>query len=200
MSVQADPQKTAIKWLVAVVFLLNFGYFVVELTVGLSIGSVSLTADSIDFLDDAVVNLLILVGLGASVGLHRRLSGVMGVLLLVPIAATLWMAWRKYNLPEAPDLFFFMFTATGAMLVNLVCAFLLVRHDRLSDNVRAASYFYERNDVLANICVIAAGVFTAFFWTTAWPDFFVGLALGLVNIRAAIRTWLVNRNNAPVAL
>lgn len=41
------------------VALLNLAYFGVEFTVALAIGSVSLFADSIDFLEDASVNLLI---------------------------------------------------------------------------------------------------------------------------------------------
>ena len=46
------------------VAVLNLGYFGVEFTVALAIGSVSLFADSVDFLEDASVNLLILAALG----------------------------------------------------------------------------------------------------------------------------------------
>jgi Co/Zn/Cd efflux system component len=48
---------------VRLVVLLNLGYFGVEFAVALAIGSVSLLADSIDFLEDAAVNGLILVAL-----------------------------------------------------------------------------------------------------------------------------------------
>ena len=54
----------ALRSTVALVALLNFGYFGVEFAVALAIGSVSLFADSIDFLEDATVNGLILVALG----------------------------------------------------------------------------------------------------------------------------------------
>jgi len=46
------------------VALLNLGYFGIEFAVALAIGSVSLFADSVDFLEDASVNLLILLALG----------------------------------------------------------------------------------------------------------------------------------------
>jgi Co/Zn/Cd efflux system component len=39
------------------VALLNFGYFTIEFGIALAIGSVSLFADSIDFLEDTFVNL-----------------------------------------------------------------------------------------------------------------------------------------------
>lgn len=110
--------------------------------------------------------------------------------MLVPIAATIWIAWQKFHTPIVPVLFPFMMTAAGALLVNLVCAFLLVVYSRLSENVRAASYYYERNDAIANIAIMVTGVFTAAFWTTAWPDLAVGIILGALNAKAAWRVWV----------
>ena len=52
-----DSALRRVAWLVA---LLNVAYFGVEFAVALAIGSVSLFADSIDFLEDASVNCLIL--------------------------------------------------------------------------------------------------------------------------------------------
>ena len=48
------------------VALANFSYFWIEFAVATTIGSVSLFADSIDFLEDASVNFLILIALGWS--------------------------------------------------------------------------------------------------------------------------------------
>ena len=46
---------------VLVVAALNFGHFFVEFGVALAAGSVSLLADSVDFLEDTAINLLIAV-------------------------------------------------------------------------------------------------------------------------------------------
>jgi len=51
----------------------SWHYFGLELAVALAIGSVSLFADSIDFLEDASVNLLIMVALGFLV---NRMAGL----------------------------------------------------------------------------------------------------------------------------
>eukprot|EP01036_Dinobryon_divergens_P009847 gene9847-13178_t len=59
---------------VALVAGLNLAYFGVEFAVAVLIGSVSLFADSIDFLEDAAVNLLILVALGWSARNRARLG------------------------------------------------------------------------------------------------------------------------------
>ena len=53
---------------VARVSMLNLTYFGVEFSVALAIGSVSLFADSIDFLEDTSINFLILIALGWSAG------------------------------------------------------------------------------------------------------------------------------------
>jgi Co/Zn/Cd efflux system component len=55
-SARRDLDPT-LRCVVGVVALLNLTYFAVEFAVALAIGSVSLFADSIDFLEDASVNL-----------------------------------------------------------------------------------------------------------------------------------------------
>src|SRR5690349_14993848 len=91
----ARTNEAALRRAVRLVALLNLGYFGVEFAVALAIGSVSLFADSIDFLEDAAVNGLILMALGWSA--HRRsLVGLaLAVILLAPGLATLWTAWQK---------------------------------------------------------------------------------------------------------
>jgi Co/Zn/Cd efflux system component len=89
---------------VARVALLNKGYFAVEFGVALAIGSVSLFADSIDFLEDTSINFLILIALGWSARRHAHMGMVLAGILLIPGLATLWMAWQKFLLlvPPAP--------------------------------------------------------------------------------------------------
>ena len=50
--------------IVLVVAMLNLSYFFVEFAVALVAGSVSLLADSVDFLEDTAINLLIFTALG----------------------------------------------------------------------------------------------------------------------------------------
>src|SRR5215472_13310591 len=88
-----------LRWIVLLVALLNLGYFGVEFVVATAIGSVSLFADSIDFLEDASVNLLIAVALGWSARNRALLGMVLAAILLVPGVATLWTAWEKFNTP-----------------------------------------------------------------------------------------------------
>jgi Co/Zn/Cd efflux system component len=54
----------SLRQVIRLVAVLNLAYFGVEFAVARLIGSVSLFADSIDFLEDASVNFLILAALG----------------------------------------------------------------------------------------------------------------------------------------
>jgi len=63
----SDTETTiGLRRVVRRVGLLNLGYFGVEFAVALTIGSVSLFADSVDFLEDASINFLIFAAIGRS--------------------------------------------------------------------------------------------------------------------------------------
>src|SRR5437660_1158849 len=89
---------TALRGTVRLVAALNLGYFGVEFAVALAIGSVSLFADSIDFLEDTSINFLILAALGWSARNRARIGMLLAGILLIPGAATLWTAWQKFPL------------------------------------------------------------------------------------------------------
>ncbi len=87
--------KDALRQAVRVVALLNLAYFGVEFSVALLIGSVSLFADSIDFLEDAAINILIGMGLAWSTPRRALIGKMLASIILVPGLATLWMACRS---------------------------------------------------------------------------------------------------------
>src|SRR6187397_3636096 len=99
---EASLQDVALRRVVKLVALLNLAYFGVEFAVALAIGSVSLFADSVDFLEDASINLLIFVALTWSAPRRALLGMVLAGILLVPGLATLWTAWDKFWLPLPP--------------------------------------------------------------------------------------------------
>ncbi|MDL2409226.1 cation diffusion facilitator family transporter [Rhizobium calliandrae] len=188
-----------LKRVVTQVALLNLGYFGIEFLVALSIGSVSLFADSIDFLEDASVNLLIAIALGWSARNRARVGMMLAIILLAPGIATIWTAWQKFMVPVAPDPLPLSLTGLGALLVNLTCALMLTRYRHHRGSLTRAAFLSARNDVLANIAVIAAGLITAFLWHSAWPDLLVGLAIAAMNADAAREVWDAARNEHRTA-
>lgn len=171
------------------VAIANLAYFGVEFTVARLIGSVSLFADSIDFLEDTSVNLLILIGLGWSMRARARLGMALALVLLVPGIATLWTAWAKFNVPIAPSPIPLSLAALGALVVNATCAIVLTRFRHHQGSLTKAAYLSARNDAVANIAIILAAVVTGTLWRSAWPDLIVGLAIAAMNADAAREIW-----------
>src|SRR5207244_6875176 len=93
---------STLRKVVTIVASLNLAYFGVEFAVAISIGSVSLFADSIDFLEDTSVNFLIALALGWSAMKRARLGMALAGILLIPGVATLWAAWQKLMAPLPP--------------------------------------------------------------------------------------------------
>ena len=178
---QANP---TLRRAVRLVVLLNLAYFGVEFAVALAIGSVSLFADSIDFLEDAAVNGLILLALGWSAPRRARLGMALAGILLIPGLATLWTAWQKLSLLVPPAPIPLSLTGLGALAVNLFCAFLLARYRAHSGSLTRAAFLSARNDAFANIAIIAAGIVTA-ATVSPWPDLLVGLGIFAMNLDAA---------------
>ena len=172
--------------------LLNFSYFGVEFGVALSIGSVSLFADSVDFLEDASINLLIFLALGWSAVHRARLGMVLAGILLIPGLATLWAIWSKWQVPTPPDPLQLSLTGAGALLVNFACAFMLGRCRAHHGSLTRAAFLSARNDTLANVAIIAAGLLTAYNFSP-WPDIIVGVGIALVNADAAREVWTAAR-------
>ena len=177
---------------VIAVALANLLYFGVELAVARRIGSVSLLADSVDFLEDTSVNLLIAVGLGWSAKARARLGMLLACVLLIPALAFVWTAYQKLHRPLPPDPWLLSITGMGALGVNLGCALLLARFRHHSGSLTRAAFLSARNDAIANLAIIAAGGFTLWL-RSLWPDLIVGLGIAVMNADAAREVWKAAR-------
>ncbi len=51
-----------------------------------------------------------------------------------------------------------------------------------------AAYLSARNDALANLAIICAGVITL-IWLSPVPDLVVGITIGMLNADAAVKVW-----------
>lgn len=176
--------KYSLRSAVAWVAILNLAYFGVEFSVALNIGSVSLFADSIDFLEDTSINFLILVALGWSAYKRSIVGMILAALLLAPGAATLWMTWEKFRNPVPPGAVPLGLTGAGALVVNVSCAWILAAFRNQTSSLSRAAYLSARNDAIANIAIIVAGMATA-LTKSVWPDVVVGLGIFAINLDAA---------------
>jgi len=185
----AKPDMSAVRRTVITVAVLNLAYFGIEFAVALQIGSVSLFADSVDFLEDASVNLLILLALRWSARARAYVGMVLAAILLAPALAGLWTAGEKLLTPVAPEALPLTITGLGALAVNLTCALMLARVRDHHGSLTRAAFLSARNDAAANVAIIAAGLITATLWHSAWPDLIVGIGIAAMNADAAREIW-----------
>jgi Co/Zn/Cd efflux system component len=172
-----SPAYRRVLWLALGV---NLAMFFVEIGAGLAAQSVSLLADSLDFLGDAGNYGLSLFVLGMALQWRARASllkaASMGAFGLWVAATTIQHALAG-TLPAAP-----VMGVVGALAfaANLGVAALLYRWREGDSNMRSV-WICTRNDAIGNLAVLvaAAGVFGS---GTGWPDYIVaaimsGLAL-----------------------
>ena len=190
--------NTNLRKVVIIVAALNLAYFGVEFAVALAIDSVSLFADSVDFLEDASVNFLIAIAIGWSATSRARVGMALAGILFIPGLATLWTAWEKFLVPIPPAPLPLSLAGGGALIVNLSCALMLVQFRAHSGSLTRAAFLSARNDVLANIAIIAAGFVTA-YTLSGWPDLIVGLGIAAMNADAAREVWSTAREEHRVA-
>ena len=88
---------------------------------------------------------------------------------------------------------------TGALVINLSCAFMLVQFRTHSGSLTRAAFLSARNDALANVAIIAAGFMTA-YTLSGWPDLIVGLGIAAMNADAAREVWTAAREEHREAI
>ena len=173
-----------------IVALLNLAYFFIELFAAIKINSVSLFADSIDFLEDTFVNLLILFSFLISSTLRPKLSKILVIVILLPGLTALWAAWEQLVRPLPPEAFKLTLVGFGALLTNITCTIILMKFKKNNKSLIKAAFLSARNDVLANLIIIAAGI-TIMIYPSIWPDLIAGLIIFLINFDAAYKVYQI---------
>ena len=179
---------------ILLVALANLSYFFVEFFVARHIHATSLFADSIDFLEDASINLLIFLALHWTSKNKARLGKVLAIILIIPAFAFLYTAWQKFYIPSVPDPSMLSVTGVGALLINFSCVYILVKFRNYQGSLSRAAFLSARNDALANIAIIFAGLIS-FIWYSLWPDLLVGFFIIAINLDAAKEIWEASENS-----
>jgi Co/Zn/Cd efflux system component len=187
----AMPAADRLRRAVLVVALLNLSYFFVEFAVALVAGSVSLLADSVDFLEDTSINLLIFLALGWPLARRALMGKGMAVVILGPAAVAGWKAIEHVTDPAVPRAVPIVLASVGAIAVNGVSAWLLAQVRHTGGSLSRAAFLSARNDVLVNVAIIAMAVVTA-LTGSGWPDLVLGCAIILLAVHAAWEVWEVS--------
>jgi cation diffusion facilitator family transporter len=167
-----------------IVLVINAAMFIVELIAGLLGNSVSLVADSLDMLGDALVYAFSLYVVARSSAMKAKAALLKGIIMAAFGLFVLGQAIYRIVFPQLP-----VFEAIGAigllaLAANSTCFFLLWRH-RADDINMSSVWLCSRNDIIANVSVLLAALGV---WLThsGWPDILIGLALAVLFLRSAL--------------
>ena len=167
-----------------IVLAINAVMFIVELTAGLLGHSVSLVADSLDMLGDALVYGFSLYVVARGAAMKAKAALLKGIIMAGFGLFVLGQAIYRIVLPQLPAFEAIGMVGMLALAANGLCFWLLWRH-RADDINMSSVWLCSRNDIIANISVLlaAAGV-----WLThsGWTDIVVGLALATLFLRSAL--------------
>ena len=169
-----------------VVLCVNATMFLVEGIAGLTAHSTSLLADALDMLGDALVYAASLVVLSRSMRWQAGAALAKGVFMLVFGIGVLTEAAFKALHPMITPSAAMMGVVGGiALAANLGCFALLYRHRDDNLNLRS-TWLCARNDVIANVGVLAAAAGSALL-VSRWPDIVVGVLIAGLFVRTALR-------------
>ncbi|NJO80093.1 MAG: cation transporter [Cyanobacteria bacterium RM1_2_2] len=163
-------------WLLLVI---NAVMFLLESTTGFLARSTALVADSLDMFADATIYGIALYAVGRSQTAKHRAAFVSGMFQIGLALLVLVDVVRRFVVGSEPEPAWMVGIGLVALAANIACLSLIAKHRRGEIHMRA-SWIFSKNDVIANLGVISAGVLVSLL-RTRLPDLVIGLLVtGLV--------------------
>lgn len=177
-----DPRYRRILW---GALIINALMFFVELVAGLAAGSVSLQADSLDFLGDSANYVISLFVLGMTLRYRAGAALIKGVTMglfgVWVLGAAVWHA----ILGGTPEAFTMGVVGLAAFAANMAVFGLLWSYRNGDSNMRSV-WLCSRNDAAGNLVVVLAAV-GVFGTGTGWPDMIVAAIMAALALQGAWR-------------
>ena len=166
-----------------IVLTINAVMFLVEGAAGTLAHSTSLMADALDMFGDALVYGLSIYVITGDSRKQALASMAKGLFMLFFGIVVLGEAVYKVLNPIIPDASTIEIIGTIALMANLVCFFMLYTHRE--DNLNMSStWLCSRNDLIANVGVLFAGLLT-YILASRWPDIIVGVLVAGLFLKSA---------------
>ncbi|MDD2488160.1 MAG: cation transporter [Bacteroidales bacterium] len=162
-------QRLALK----LVLIINFAFFLIEITIGLFSNSMGLVADGLDMLADAFVYGMSLLVVGLSVISKKRVALFSGYIQIFLAIFGFIEVLRRFVFSDfVPDYKLMIIISILALIANVLSLFILKRLDSQEAHIKA-SVIFSSNDIIINMGVILAGVLV-FVYNNLIPDLIIG--------------------------
>jgi cation diffusion facilitator family transporter len=193
---KVEPGGGAQKRVLVSLLAINAAMFITEIVCGVVADSTGLIADSLDMLADALVYGISLYAVGRESSVKVRAARLSGVFQITLAAGVLVDVARRWLYGSEPESGFMLAVGGVALAANLTCLKLISKHREGEVHMRA-SWIFSKNDVLANLGVIIAGI-SVRFSGSRWPDLMIGFLIAALVFRGGVAILKDARAALPV--
>lgn len=180
-------ENTRQRKLLWAVLVINFAFFLTEMTTGLISKSMGLVADSLDMLADSFVYGISLFAVGSTLTRKKRVAKLAGYFQIALAVIGFAEVLRRFlGAEKLPDFTTMIFVSVLALIANGLCLYLLQKSKNKEEAHIKASMIFTSNDVIINLGVIAAGLLVNWFHSSK-PDLIIGTIVFALVIQGAFR-------------
>ncbi len=181
--VDENKNQSKVLW---TILIINFVFFLIEITTGIISKSMGLVADSLDMLADSFVYGLSLFAVGGTVLRKKKIAKLSGYFQIILAALGFSEVIRRFlEVEKLPDFSTMIVVSIFALIANGICLYLLQKSKSKEAHMQA-SMIFTSNDVIINIGVIIAGVLVNLLNSNK-PDLIIGTIVFIVVIQGAVR-------------
>ena len=113
--------------------------------------------------------------------------------MTLPGFVAIWAVWKQIIYQQPPEPIELSIVGFGALVVNCLCTYILIKFRNYSGSLTKAAFLSARNDAIANITIIIAGIITIFH-PSVWPDILVGLFIAYIRTESALEIFIKARD------
>ena len=184
--VNFEENKSQMKLLWSVL-IINFAFFIIEMTTGIISKSMGLVADSLDMLADSFVYGISLFAVGGTVIKKKRIAKIAGYFqIALAVIGFIEVLRRFFGEEKLPDFSTMIIVSILALIANGICLYILQKSKSKEEAHMKASMIFTSNDVIINLGVIIAGVLVNWL-SSSKPDLIIGTIVFVLVIQGALR-------------
>lgn len=175
------------KKLLWTILLINFAFFLIEMTTGIISKSMGLVADSLDMLADSFVYGISLFAVGGTIKRKKRMAKLAGYFQIILAVIGFSEVLRRFIVDEKlPDFSTMIIVSVFALIANGICLYILQKSNNKEEAHLKASMIFTSNDVIINFGVIIAGLLVNWL-NSSTPDLIIGTIVFVLVIQGAFR-------------
>ncbi|MBD0403273.1 cation transporter [Flammeovirga sp. EKP202] len=180
---ESSNQRKLLWW----VLIINFTFFLIEMSTGFISNSMGLVADSLDMLADAFVYGISLLAVGGTMAKKKRIAVISGYFQITLAIIGFIEVLRRFLLNEQiPDFTLMILISLFALMANGLCLYLLQKSKNKEEAHMKASMIFTSNDIIINTGVIVAGILVNWLESNK-PDLIIGSIVFLLVVQGALR-------------